>query len=385
MSGSNSDEILTAPLSSFDGTGGHVLVVDDEERNRRLLRDVLISKGCRVTEARDGEEALVLARRELPDVILLDIMMPKFDGFEVCRSLKADTATMQIPILIVTALKERADSIKGLAAGADDFITKPIDTEEVSLRVRNALRMKRMHDQVSEDYEKLSVLEKLRDNLIHMVVHDMRTPLTAVLGSLDVVHGEMADAGIDLEMVQIGKAATDELMEMVNELLDVSRLEAGELPLHIETCEGSDVVEEATRLLDPTWAEVSIALDVPPETVPLQCDRNLIRRVITNLAGNAIKFTPRGGQVTVMLRSTDTDVNISVTDTGRGIAPEHHDRVFEKFGQIEARQDGVKHSSGLGLTFCKLAVESHGGKIGLESEVGKGCTFWFTLPATPVG
>jgi two-component system cell cycle response regulator len=120
-------------------TDGHVLVVDDEEKNRRLLRDILSSKGYQVTEAVDGEETLRRAREQEPDVILLDVMMPKLDGYDVCRELKADSVTAATPILLVTALKERADRLKGLEAGANDFISKPIDTEEVSLRVRNAL------------------------------------------------------------------------------------------------------------------------------------------------------------------------------------------------------------------------------------------------------
>jgi DNA-binding response OmpR family regulator len=152
---------------------GRLLIADDDEPSRRLLRDLFRKQGYTVTEARNGEEALRLARATLPDVILLDVMMPKLDGWGTLRRIREDSNVRPVPVLLVTALHERADRLKGMACGANDFISKPFDTEEIQLRVRNALRLKRLHDEVS-------ILLSKRETLSDMIVHDIRNPLLAI-------------------------------------------------------------------------------------------------------------------------------------------------------------------------------------------------------------
>ena len=172
----------TAALLS---TTGHVLIVDDDERSRDLLKLVLEGKGHRVSEAENGEDALKSVEAEPPDVVLLDVVMPKIDGFEACRRLKADPRTAHIPVLMVTGLTERDDRIKGIDAGANDFINKPIDAQELALRVRNALYGKRLFDRLQENYRHLQQMQELRDDLTRMLEADTRT-LTVIMEHLKI-------------------------------------------------------------------------------------------------------------------------------------------------------------------------------------------------------
>ncbi|HEY3128458.1 MAG TPA: response regulator [Acidobacteriota bacterium] len=358
-----------------------ILVVDDEEQNRLLLRDLLEVQGYEVSEAEDGEQALQKTAEVQPDLVLLDLMMPKLDGFEVCRRLKRNPETAPIPILLVTSLNERNVRLTGIEAGANDFLNKPIDAQDLVLRVRNAIYAKTLFDELQENYDRLQELEALRDNLTHMIVHDMRTPLMAINGYLQLLK---MTAGQKLEGEEKGYvdealSGTSALVEMVSSLLDVSRLEAGAMPLNLIPSDLGTLATEAIATLGTLVRTRQVHVEVPPEPLLVRCDAEIIRRVIVNLIANAVKFTPPDGQVQVTVKKDDAKAKVAVADTGPGIPPEYREKIFEKFGQVETQQKG-KYSTGLGLTFCKLAAKAHGGKIGVNSEVGKGSTFWFTLP-----
>lgn len=360
---------------------GRILVVDDQDTNRLMLRDLLESQGHEVREAVDGAEALKSIADATPDVVLLDVGMPGMDGFEVCRRIKAEPSTASIPVLLVTALSQRDQRLLGIGAGANDYITKPIDKNDLSLRVRNAVRMRQLFLEVEGQYRRLEKLELLRDSLVHMIVHDLRSPLAGIRAYLDLL--ELDGAGkLDAELtesIEGARRVAAEMTEMVSDLLDVSRMEVGRMPLDLAPTDLGALVVAAVSAADAA-ERVRVRVEAPLDGLRVVCDAVVIRRVIANLVGNAVKFTPAAGQITVSVRGEGADVRVSVTDTGRGIPPEFHQKVFEKFGQVEAVAHGAKHSSGLGLTFCKYAVEAHGGRIGLESTVGKGSSFWLVLP-----
>ncbi|MBI2191144.1 MAG: response regulator [Planctomycetes bacterium] len=360
-----------------------LLVVDDDEKNRLLLRDLLEAQRYQVVEAADGHRALRLAREARPHSILLDVMMPDLDGFEVCRRIKADPVTAAVPVLLVTALTDRAERLAGIEAGANDFLSKPIDTQDVLLRVRNAVHAKCLFDQVQAQVEQLQRLEALRDDLTHMIVHDMRSPLTTIRGCLELFRHRAGPRleGKETPLLDRAYQATGILLEMASSVLDVSRLEAGQMPLDRSRYDLATLVTEFLAALGSFPNQCRIAFQPPPCPMTALCDAFVIRRVLFNLVGNAIKFTPAAGEVRIRLESRDDQVQVSVSDTGRGIPEEYHQKIFEKFGQVAAGRGKQPYSTGLGLTFCKLAVEAHGGRIGLESRLGEGSTFWFTLPA----
>jgi len=352
-----------------------ILVVDDTPANLQLLVGMLHEHGYRVRPVTSGRHALTAVRSEPPDLILLDITMPEMDGYEVCRRLKEDPATREIPVLFLSALTETADKVKAFAAGGLDYVSKPFQIEEVAARVRTHLQLRRQQRELQDSLARERELERLRDNLTHLVVHDMRSPLLALSLTLEMVREKAGPA--EVALIESARSGVASLVGMVNEMLDVSRLESGALPLKRETIELAALAREAVESLRLLAREmdVRVAADGP---VPVSADRDLIRRVLANLVGNAIKFAPTRGHVQVRIGTADGAARVEVTDDGIGIAPEHHARIFEKFGQVE---DGAKRrGTGLGLTFARMAVEAHGGRIGVISAPGRGSTFWFTLP-----
>jgi len=368
-----------------------ILIVDDTPATLRLLHDMLTKAGYKSTPLSNGELALRAAEIEQPDLILLGIDLPDMDGCEVCRRLKANEKLRSIPVIFISALAETIDKLKAFQVGAVDYLTTPFYFQEVVARIETHLNLRRLQSELElrnrllEEYgEKLHELETLRDSLTHMIVHDMRSPLCGISGSLELLgtceNGELSDEG--QENLMSAANATGILLEMVSSLLDVHKLEAGKMQLQLAQHDLRDIVHSAIGLLGKR-SEFRVKIHVPPVPVTVRCDGGLIRRVVLNLVGNALRFTPTTGRVDVHVASRDRSASVEVADTGYGIPAQYHKQIFEKFGQVEIRQEGHIYSTGLGLTFCKLVVEAHGGSIGVESEVGKGSTFRFDLPDFP--
>jgi signal transduction histidine kinase len=359
-----------------------IIVVDDTPANLHLLTGMLKERGYKVRPVSSGKFALQTAKHDPPDLILLDIIMPEMNGYEVCECLKADEQLSGIPVIFISALNETMDKVKAFKVGGVDYVTKPFQFEEVQARVATHLELRRQKRLIQESNEQLRTLEKLRDNLVHMVVHDMRTPLTALYGflqTLERLEGEsLSDRG--REFVQTALASTEDLVEMVSSLLDVSKMEAGEMKLNLTQCELLTIAREALAKVEPLRGDRQLMLSGADEPVTVMADAEIIARVFQNLLGNALKFTPDGGRVSVGIEPSADAVRVLVQDTGPGIPPEYRERIFEKFGQVEHPANKQRYSTGIGLTFCKLSVEAHGGQVGVDSEEGRGSTFWFTLP-----
>jgi len=357
-----------------------VLVVEDDPHSRELLVDMLAVRGYRCVVAKDGESALASIKSNPPDVILLDVMMPKMDGFEVCRRIKQDPATAIIPVLMITALSERVNRLRGMDAGANDFLIKPIDCEEVALRVRNAVESKKLHDRIQAELVYARELEILRDNLTHFIVHDQRSLLMGIACGLQVMSEQNEVSAENRRFLDIALGATQELNEMVSAILDLSRMESHQMPLRREICDLVALAKAGVQRTANIATYRMVQVQVTGTTAPADVDRELIERIFANLLTNAFKFSPARSQITVTIFTVPGRVRVEVVDQGPGIPPEYHQSVFEKFGQVENRLQNRKYSTGLGLAFCKVAVELHGGQIGVKSELGKGSTYWFELP-----
>lgn len=360
----------------------NVIVVDDTPANLQLLTGMLKERGYKVRPVPSGKLALQAAKNDPPDLILLDIMMPEMDGYEVCERLKADEKLREISVIFISALNETMDKVRAFVVGGVDYVTKPFQFEEVNARVSTHLELQRQRRKLKENYEQLRRLEELRDNLVHMIVHDLRNPLTGISGFLDLAlaleRETLTEDG--LEYLQTAKRSTKAVIDMVSAVLDVSKMEAGEMKLHLAECDLVRIAADLMSDMQSLKEAREMILDAPPAPVTVVADKDLILRVIQNLLGNALKFTPSDGWIRLGIEPDENRVCVRVWDNGPGIPPEYQERIFEKFGQVEARANRQKHSTGLGLTFCKLAVEAHGGSVGVESEVDKGSTFWFVLP-----
>lgn len=362
-----------------------ILVVDDTPANLHLLTGMLKEFGYKVRTVSDGQFALMTAKHDPPDLILLDVMMPEMNGYEVCERLKTDETLANIPVIFLSALNETMDKVKAFDVGGVDYITKPFQLREVRARVATHLELHRQRRLIQESYEQLRRLEQLRDDLVHMVVHDMRSPLTSIKGFLellDMVEGEtLSDDG--REYVAIATKSAENLIEMTTSLLDVSKMEAGEMKLELGECQLIEIIRGVMEKLDSLRKDRQIILEATEDPKTVLGDAKMLDRVIQNLLGNALKFTPDRGCISIGLEAKEHGVRLYVRDNGPGIPNESLDRIFEKFGQAVSDQKPLHYSTGLGLTFCKLAVEAHGGAIGVDSELGKGSTFWFTIPCQP--
>ena len=366
---------------------GNILVVDDTPANLRLLTGMLKDEGYRVRPAPSGRLALQAAAKDPPDLILLDINMPEMDGYEVCEKLKADETLAGIPVIFISALTETMDKVKAFQSGGVDYVTKPFQFEEVQARVEAHLNLFRLKKEVEYQYQALKELEKLRDSLTHMIVHDLRSPLTGILSSLQLIQMMAKDRLEAEEMEDVKRAvqATRVLVDMVSALLDVNRMESGEMPLNLKDTDLGKLAVAALETLGGLTKDRDVGFDEASDPVKASVDQDLMRRVMANLVGNAVKFTPAGGSVKLRVLARDGGFRGEVRDTGPGIPDAFREKIFEKFGQVEAREQKEKHSTGLGLTFCKLAVEAHGGTIGVDSEMGAGSTFWFEVPQVVAG
>ncbi len=365
-----------------------ILVVDDTPENLQLLSGMLKGCGYKARPVPSGEMALRAAANDPPDLILLDINMPDMNGYQVCEHLKADPVLAPIPVIFISALNETMDKVKAFHLGGVDYITKPFQFEEVHARVDTHLKLRQLQKeleqrnrQLQENYDRLRELETLRDNLVHMIIHDLRSPLGLMAGYLDLIKTKLSAklASSELGYLDVVGKHTEHLLDMVTTLLDVSRMEANQMPLRREAFDLAAEVRAAVESLGAMAGHRSFHVEAHPSAVPAHADKDVTRRIISNLVGNALKFTPDDGRIKISVRTKDSMAWLAVTDMGPGIPAEYHKKIFEKFGQVDKR--APRHSTGLGLTFCKLAVEAHGGQIGLESVVGKGSTFWFTLPA----
>ncbi len=344
-----------------------MFVIDDEVTNYEVIVGMLRRDHYLMTYATNGREALEQIADVNPDVILLDVMMPFVDGLGVCRQLKADARYRHIPIIIVTALSSKSELAECIEAGADDFISKPVSRLELRSRVRSMLRIKQQFDQ-------LQAVQQLRDDMTRMLVHDIRSPLTNILLSCESLRLTPMTPD-QLKKVERTTLAAKRMEGMVDELLTMSRAESGRLQLNrtmvtLDTlvhnvCD--QVVDFATR------KKVAILCHSEPEKLRLSVDAALFQRVLENLLINAIKYSPESGKVWVCIDGGETQVRVRIIDQGKGVPPELHHSIFDKYTTGTATP-GISQF-GLGLAFCKMVVEAHGGQIFVEDAPEGGASF----------
>jgi two-component system sensor histidine kinase/response regulator len=373
-----------------------ILVADDIPANVELLLDQLNSLGYETITASDGPSAVAAAFDGHPDLCILDVAMPAGDlgvddrstGFEVCRRIKRDPRTARIPVIFVTALNDTSDRVRGIEAGGDDFLTKPHNRLVLGARVRSLLKLKAATDALEDSLRKLRELEKVRDDLMKMIVHDLKTPLTSVLATLEMLSdGDFGQVSIP-QKAAIGDAETksEDLLALIDDILEVARIEEANISLSLTPIAPGALLAELVHewghrfQQEQSTAAVSVSDDAPVFTA----DRNLIKRVFSNLIQNAVTHSSHPIHLELGARRAGQGVLFTVSDNGPGIPSEYHEIIFRKFGQVEMPRTPRTRSSGLGLTFCKLVVERHGGRIWVKSTEGKGSSFYIELPSDPL-
>lgn len=370
-----------------------VLIVDDMEMNRNVLHDFILTLGYRPILAEDGGKALELIGREAPDLILLDIMMPEPDGFEVLERLKKDERYADIPVIMITALDEMASAAKCIQLGADDYLTKPFNATLLRARLLSSLEKKQAHDRehrlyldLQESYEKLQKTEQARDSLANMIVHDLNNPLTIVSATCSLTQQALSMGCLDNTMLNdnlnnINDAST-EMIRLIRGILDVAKLESGEMPVQAECIPVVALAKSVWQRCIKQAEVVGIALkyEPPEKEIYIRADEELVSRIIQNLISNALKHTSEGICVTLSIRQEGEECILCVADNGPGIRKKDINRIFDKFFQAALRTDGRKYGVGMGLTFCRMAAQAQKGYIRVVSEEGHGASFYVGLP-----
>ncbi|MBI5816609.1 MAG: response regulator [Nitrospinae bacterium] len=355
-----------------------VLVVDDSNVTLHILKYIFRKNGYKVAAAKNAIQAAELLPEFMPDLIVTDCNMPGKDGFEFTRDIKSSQAYRHVPVIMVTASSSSEDILKGLAAGATDYIVKPFDEAELLARAGSHLDNKRLYDEVRKEKEALKKTNALKDRFIGMAAHDLRGPLSSISGFAALLEEDIPNRA---EISSIIKNAADEMIGLIDDLLDISKIESGILDLKRMPYDIVDVVTRRVELFRSLAGRKSIALHIKPHPpIALWADKVKIQQVIDNILSNAIKYTKPGKNISVEITDAAESAQVAVRDEGVGIPKEELGRVFDGFAKLSSRPTSGEKSTGLGLAIASRIVKAHGGMLGVESEIGVGSVFSFSLP-----
>lgn len=375
-----------------------ILIVEDNPTNIKLLSFYFDSFGSDVLVAKCGESALEIAFAEIPDIVLLDIMMPKMNGYEVCEKLKEDDRTRDIPVIFISALKETTDKVKGFESGGVDFISKPFQKREVLARVTAHLMIRRQQialqneiserkkaeEKIKKTSEELQISNATKDKLFSIIAHDLKSPFTSLLGFSDYLIQDIDDLDQE-EIIEVATSINNSargIYALLENLLHWSRLQTGRIQFDPEPVDLKELVQDSVGLLALNARKKNIELrNEVPENTEVFVDKTLADTVFRNLFSNAIKFTTNAGAVTVSTKKLDDDfLEVTVADTGVGIPDDKLQKLFKLDEKVTSPGTAKEKGTGLGLILCKEFVEKNGGTLRVESEIDKGSKFIFTMP-----
>lgn len=380
-----------------------ILLVDDHPKNLQLLGSFL-EGAYKTAVAVNGAEALEFVKKKFPDLILLDITMPEMDGLEVCQHLKAFPETQDIPVIFLTARTKTDDVVKGFEVGAVDYITKPFQQKEIMARINTHLTIhnlqkrvkeqnlqlqqeiterKQMEEQIKQAKEELEKLNANKDKFFSIIAHDLRGPLGSLHGLAEILVENIESYSKDklIRFLTTQRDAAKNLLALLENLLTWSRIQRDMIQFSPQQIDVGDMITQNIALFTPNAGQKQITLKRSiPKQVFVYGDQSMINTVVRNLISNALKFTDSGGTITVSVRQDEMTVEVSVSDTGIGIDAKHVPQLFQIDAKYQRKGTANEQGTGLGLILCKEFVERHGGKLWVESEVGKGTTFTFTLP-----
>ena len=367
-----------------------ILVVDDNPTNLQVLLESLKRTGFKILVARTGESAIQQAEYGKPDLILLDVMMPGIDGFETCRRFKTLEAFKEIPIIFMTALTDTTDKLKGFQAGGVDYVTKPLQHEEVLARVVTHLTIRRLQQEsreqhllLQEKHAELQALNASKDKFFSIISHDLRSPLSSVLVGLRLLtdpENRVSESEKE-ELLHDSRKTVEQLYSLLDNLLVWSRLQRGLMEYAPKPLDLQPLFERNATLFAANAEQKQIAIR-QTVTAPIFAfaDSQMIDTVIRNLISNALKFTKAQGTITLAASQNAQGVEIIVADTGIGMDAETVAKLFRLDVRYNQLGTAGEKGTGLGLNVCKEFAEKNGGSIAVESVVGAGTTFRVTLP-----
>lgn len=361
-----------------------ILIVDDVMSNVLLLKVLLTNEKFAIATANNGQQALEQVDKEHPDLVLLDVMMPDLSGFEVAQRLKANPDTADIPIIFLTALNSTTDIVKGFQVGANDFISKPFNKEELIIRVTHQISLVAAKRIILKKTEELQRTTAGRDKLYSVIAHDLRSPMGSIKMVLNMLILNLPAEKIGDEMYELltmANQTTEDVFSLLDNLLKWTKSQIGSLNVVYQDIDVVEVVDSVVDIFNIVAGLKKITIrEEKPEKLPVNADIDMLKTVIRNLLSNAIKFSNEGSEVLVKMEEQGDMVVVSVKDEGCGIDEEgqkkllHTDTHFSTFGTKN------EEGSGLGLLLCQDFVVKNGGKLWFTSKKGEGSTFYFSIP-----
>ncbi len=342
-----------------------ILIVDDEAVNRRLLRAMLEDEATSVLEAGDGIEALEIAQRSAPDLVLMDVMMPHMDGFDATRRLKQDCGDLFLPVVLVTALNDGESRRRGLEVGADDFLTKPVDRAQLVPRVRNLLGLRDRELRLRARNLDLLELIRFREEMSSLLIHDLKNPITVVQMCLAHLGNQPQDE-VSLDALGDARTASERIMRIVENMLDLVRMESRRLVLHRSAARPADLLASVAEARGPLMRNRTVHVDLQVDReLQVSADVDLLTRVIENVVDNSLRHVPVGGNIVMRAEAQGDVATITIGNDGPPVPSEMRETIFEKYAKGES---AGRTNLGLGLYFCRLALEAHGGRIWVSDQ-----------------
>ena len=360
-----------------------ILIVDDVVSNVLLLKILLTNEKFQVCTASNGNQCIEQAKKEKPDLILLDVMMPDISGFDTAVILKKDPETMEIPIIFLTALNSPADLVKGFQVGANDFLTKPFNKEELVMRVMHQIQLVAAKRIIVQQNIELKRTISNRDKMYSVIAHDLRSPMASIRMVLNLAVNVVSPESVGEEIFGLLDKAnreSEETHDLLDNLLKWTKSQTGRLNVVYQDVDLDDIVPAVVDIFKMIAEMKKIDLHYLPaeEKLTVHGDNDMIKTVIRNFLSNAIKFTPEGKSIDVFYKKEGDFARISVRDHGVGIAADRVESIFRK-GETTYGTGG-EEGSGLGLQLCQDFARKNGGDAMVESIFGEGSTFSFTIP-----
>jgi len=359
-----------------------ILIIDDHKVVLKVFTEVLTKAGYRVLPVPDGQMGLTIAKKQKPDLILLDIMMPGILGYDVCESLKKEPVTQDIPVIFISALDSVIDKVRAFNAGGVDFISKPIEPQEILARVKLHLSLKEANEKLQRQNIELEHASQAKSIFLANMSHEIRTPMNSIINMVQL----LLDTHLTEEQEEYARTAmlsSELLLALINDILDFSKIESGKLELENVTFHLCSTVESIVKIQEPKATTNGLYITI--KSIPdlyLIGDPVRVRQILLNFISNAIKFTHEGGIEITVSKEQQVEKNITlkfaVKDTGIGITKENQDKLFKSFSQADSSTTRKYGGTGLGLAISKKLAELMKGKIGFVSEEYEGSTFWFT-------
>ena len=361
-----------------------VLVVDDVVSNVLLLKVLLTNEKFKVVTANNGKDALVQAAEKQPDLILLDVMMPEMNGFEVSEKLKANPVTQNIPIIFLTALNTTSDIVKGFKVGANDFISKPFNKEELVIRVTHQISLVAAKRIILRQTEELRKTIMGRDKLYSVIAHDLRSPMGSIKMVLNMLILSLPPSQIGEEMYQMlsmANQSTEDVFALLDNLLKWTKSQIGKLNVVYQDFNIVENIASVIEIFNLVAGIKNIKLRyLGDDKIEVHADIDMMKTIMRNLLSNAIKFSYNDSEIVVGARIVDDSVVVSVRDSGKGMSEEDQRKLLNTETHFSKYGTNNEEGSGLGLLLCLDFAVKNGGRLWFESEEGKGSTFYFSVP-----